>query len=194
MRNAVIRILFVALAAAWLGGCGSSNVLSQLGKPSTTAEQPVDAQADGEKAMAQVEPAVPPPGSQQGLLGSNPEDDLSLGKKYYRAADFGLAEKHFRRAVETHANDAESWIGLAASYDQLRRFDLADRAYTQAIRIAGPTVEIINNQGYSLMLRGKYREAAAKLAQAAAKAPENAYVKNNIRLLAESSHQKKAIE
>jgi Flp pilus assembly protein TadD len=194
MRNVLIRILFVALAAAWLAGCGSSNVLNQLGKPAATSEQAADAQADGDKAMAQAEPAMPPAGSQQGLLGGNPEDDLSLGKKYYRAADFGLAEKHFRRAAETHSTDAEAWLGLAASYDQLRRFDLADRAYKQAIRIAGPTVEIINNQGYSLMLRGKYREAAAKLAQAAAKAPENAYVKNNIRLLAESTHQKKAIE
>jgi Flp pilus assembly protein TadD len=140
------------------------------------------------------EAAMPPPGSQAGLLGSNPEDDLSLGKKYYRSGSYGLAEKYFRRAVETHANDAEAWLGLAAAYDQLRRFDLADRAYTQAIRIAGPTVEIVNNQGYSLMLRGKYREAAAKFAQAATKAPENQYVKNNIRLLAEATHQKKAIE
>jgi Flp pilus assembly protein TadD len=31
----------------------------------------------------------------------------------------------------------------------LRRFDLADRAYGQAIRIVGPTAEILNNQGYS---------------------------------------------
>jgi Tfp pilus assembly protein PilF len=193
MRNVVIRILFVALAGAWLGGCGTSSVLGEANKPATVTET-VTIEQTVETTSPPVTEVLPPPGSQQGLLGSNPEDDLSLGKKYYRAADFGLAEKHFRRAVETHANDAEAWLGLAASYDQLRRFDLADRAYVQAIRIAGPTVEIINNQGYSLMLRGKYREAAAKLAQAAAKAPENAYVKNNIRLLAESTHQKKAIE
>jgi Tfp pilus assembly protein PilF len=193
MRNVVIRILLVALAGAWLGGCGTSSVLGEPNKPGTVTET-VTIEQTVETTSLPVTEVLPPPGSQQGLLGSNPEDDLSLGKKYYRAADFGLAEKHFRRAVETHANDAEAWLGLAASYDQLRRFDLADRAYIQAIRIAGPTVEIINNQGYSLMLRGKYRQAAAKLAQAAAKAPENAYVKNNIRLLAESTHQKKAIE
>ena len=44
------------------------------------------------------------------------------------------------------------------------------------------------------MLRGKYAAAAAKFAEAARKAPENPYVKNNIRLLAEATHQKKAIE
>jgi tetratricopeptide (TPR) repeat protein len=204
MRCVALRIVVVALAGVWLAGCGTSSVLSELDKPAADGAQATDAQAivqadtqaDGTKAMAQaVETApMPPPGSSQGLLGSDSQDDLSLGKKYYRAGDFGLAEKHFRQAVETHASDAEAWLGLAASYDQLRRFDLADRAYKQAIRIAGLTVEIINNQGYSYMLRGDYRKAAATLAQAAAKAPENPYVKNNIRLLAESTHQKKAIE
>ena len=72
-------------------------------------------------------------------------DDLSLGKKQFRAANFGLAERHFRRAVEQYPRDLESWVGLAASYDRLRRFDLADRAYDQAMKIAGPSPEILNN-------------------------------------------------
>jgi len=190
MRAALVRILFVALAGAVLTGCNAT-MMSGLDKPA------VSEQGDGTQAMAQA-PETPTAGAaaspQSGLLGSNPEDDLSLGKKYYRASDFGLAEKHFRRAVEVHATDAEGWLGLAASYDQLRRFDLADRAYAQAIRLTGTTVEIINNQGYSYMLRGEYRKAAAKLAEAAKKAPENPYVKNNIRLLAESTHQHKSIE
>jgi Flp pilus assembly protein TadD len=194
MRSA-LRIVLVALFGATLAGCGTSNIFSELGKPAASGEAAAP-DAEGTKAMAQAEQpvVVVPPGSQQGLLGSDPQDDLSLGKKYFRAGAYGLAEQHFRRAVETHANDAESWVGLAASYDQLRRFDLADRAYAQAIRIAGPTPEIVNNQGYSLMLRGKYAAAAAKFAEAARKAPENPYVKNNIRLLAEATHQKKAVE
>jgi Flp pilus assembly protein TadD len=190
MRAAVVRILFVAFAGAVLAGCNTT-MMSGLDKPALSEP------GDGTQAMAQASeaPALGAPASpQSGLLGSNPQDDLSLGKKYYRAGDYGLAEKHFRQAVELHAVDAEAWLGLAASYDQLRRFDLADRAYAQAIRLTGSTVEIINNQGYSYMLRGEYRKAAAKLAEAAKKAPENPYVKNNIRLLAESTHQHKSIE
>jgi tetratricopeptide (TPR) repeat protein len=194
MRWVALRIAVVALAGGWLAGCAASNGVGEFNKPAAVTGEPSDAPADGAMAQAAEPAPMPPPGSGQGLLGSNPEDDLSLGKKYYRAGDFGLAEKHFRQAVETHASDAEAWLGLAASYDQLRRFDLADRAYAQATRIAGRTVEIINNQGYSYMLRGDYRKAAATLAQAAAKAPDNPYVKNNVRLLAESTHQKKAIE
>jgi Flp pilus assembly protein TadD len=187
----VIRVLLVSLAGLWLAGCGTSHMAADLSKPAAPGGEVVAETTTPAPAGAAV---VPPPGSQAGLLGSDPQDDLSLGKKYYRAGAYGLAEKYFRRAAETHPSDAETWLGLAAAYDQLRRFDLADRAYAQAIRLAGPTVEIINNQGYSLMLRGKYAAAAAKFAQAARKAPDNAYVKNNIRLLAESRHQKKAIE
>jgi Flp pilus assembly protein TadD len=193
----------VMLLGVWLAGCGTTTTTIITGDPSDSASpaESVSAKDSIDTTTlayavppAAAEPAMPPPGSQAGLLGSNPQDDLSLGKKYYRSGSYGLAEKYFRRAVETYANDAEAWLGLAAAYDQLRRFDLADRAYAQTIRIAGPTVEIVNNQGYSLMLRGKYREAAAKFAQAAAKAPENVYVKNNIRLLAEATHQRKSIE
>src|SRR5262249_32250520 len=39
------------------------------------------------------------------LLGKDPYDDLNLGRKYFRSANFGLAEKHFRRAVESHPRD-----------------------------------------------------------------------------------------
>jgi Flp pilus assembly protein TadD len=186
----VVRVVLLSLAGIWLAGCGTNHMAADL-----SVAAPGGNPAAVEQAVATDGAVVmPPPGSQAGLLGSNPEDDLSLGKKYYRAGAYGLAEKSFRRAVETHPSDAEAWLGLAASYDQLRRFDLADRAYAQAIRIAGPTVEIVNNQGYSLMLRGKYRAAAMKLAEAARKAPDNPYIRNNIRLLAESRLQKKAIE
>jgi Flp pilus assembly protein TadD len=140
------------------------------------------------------QPTVPVASAKPGLLGSDPNDELSLGKKHYRANDYGLAEKHFRRAVETHPRDAEAWLGLAASYDRLRRFDLADRAYAQAIGIVGPTVAILNNQGYSYMLRGDYKRARAALAIAQRKDPANKYVQNNLRLLEESYRRGKTVE
>jgi Flp pilus assembly protein TadD len=78
-----------------------------------------------------------------------PKDDLTLGKKHFRESRYGLAELHFRRAVESRKGDAEAWLGLAASYDRLKRFRLADRAYAQALKISGPTAELLNNRGYS---------------------------------------------
>lgn len=130
----------------------------------------------------------------KGLLGSDPYDELSLGKKYFRTSNYGLAEEHFRAAVEKHPRDAEAWIGLAASYDRLRRFDLADSAYGQAVGIVGPTVEILNNQGFSYMLRGDHKRAHAALAAAQRKDPGNKYVQNNLRLLEESYRKGKSVE
>ena len=91
-----------------------------------------------------------------------------------------------------HPRDAEAWLGLAASYDRLRRFDLADRAYAEAIKIVGATVEILNNQGYSYMLRGDYKRARAKLLLADRKDPGNKFVANNLQLLAESTTARQA--
>ena len=83
---------------------------------------------------------------------------------------------------------------MAAPYDRLRRFELADRAYNQAIGIVDPTAEILTNQGYSYMLRGDCKRARAKLADAQRKEPGNRVVQNNIQLLEESSRKGKAIE
>ena len=52
-------------------------------------------------------------------MGVDPNDDLSLAKQYYRQGNYGLAERYFRRAVESGPRDAEAWLGLAASYDRL---------------------------------------------------------------------------
>jgi Flp pilus assembly protein TadD len=127
------------------------------------------------------------------LLGADPNDDLSVGKKYFQQGSYGLAEKHFRKAVELHPRDAESWVGLAASYDRLKRFDLADRAYEQAIKLIGATPEVMNNQGFSYMLRGDYRRARTTLVAAQAKDPKSPYIANNLRLLDESARKAKGI-
>src|SRR5436305_13408948 len=84
----------------------------------------------------------------------------------FNRGDFCIAERYFREATEKAPKDPTAWIGLAASYDRIARFDLADRAYAYAIRLVGPTTEILNNQGYSYMLRGDLNAARAKFSQA----------------------------
>jgi Flp pilus assembly protein TadD len=132
--------------------------------------------------------------SSTGLAGEDPKGDLELGRRHYRENSFGLAEQHFRRAVEKGPKDVEAWIGLAASYDKLKRFDLADRAYEQAIRLAGPTPEILNNQGYSYLLRGDRQKARRTLLAARAKDPGNPYIQNNLNLLDESLRDGAAVK
>ena len=62
------------------------------------------------------------------------------------------------------------------------------------MKIAGPTAEILNNKGYSLMLRGDYRNAHETLLQAHAQDPSNPYIKNNLELLEVSFRKGKAIQ
>src|SRR5688572_28665526 len=77
--------------------------------------------------------------SPEGFVAS--DDPAYLGREHFARANYALAERHFQRAVEINPSDAPSWIGLAASYDQLGRFDLADRAYATAARLSGNTYE-----------------------------------------------------
>jgi Flp pilus assembly protein TadD len=112
-----------------------------------------------------------------------PKDDLALAKDHFRARNYGLAELHFRRAVERAKGDAEAWLGLAASYDQLKRFRLADRAYAQALALMGPRPELLNNRGYSYLLRGDLAKASRDLSEAQALDPDDERIRNNLKTL-----------
>jgi Flp pilus assembly protein TadD len=191
------RVLLAAMASlVLLSGCETSSKLGDL----MQSRQP-DPPAGSLEEAAKGEPITTgtvtdelPPATSSGLFGSDPNDDLSLGKKHYRAANYGLAERHFRRAVESHPRDAEAWLGLAASYDRLRRFDLADRAYKEAIAIHGETPEVLNNKGYSYILRGDYPRAREILLAAQAKDPKSPYIRNNLELLDKSFRRGKAVQ
>jgi Flp pilus assembly protein TadD len=124
---------------------------------------------------------------------SDPNDDLSLAKQNFREDNYGQAERFFRKAAEAGPKGAEAWLGLAASYDRLKRFDLADRAYGEVIKIAGPTPEILNNQGYSYMPQGQLARAREILLSAQAKDPGNSYAKNNLALIEDSVRAGKAV-
>src|SRR5258705_5016082 len=152
MRMRRGRVLVAALGSlVWLNGCETSTKLTDLfskksDDPSTTASASADPATTGSTERL---PEGAPPGTPPGLFGSDVYDDLNMGKKFYRTGNYGLAERYFRRAVESHPRDAEAWLGLAAAYDQLKRFDLADPAYEQAGGIVRPNPETLTNTGYS---------------------------------------------
>jgi Flp pilus assembly protein TadD len=180
-----VRLALGAACLMWLAGCETTSKLSDPLAPQASAT--ADSQPTGS-----VDKKGPPPVSPE-LLGTDPNDDLNIGKNYFRQGSYGLAERHFRKAVELHPRDGEAWVGLAASYDRLKRFDLADRAYAQAIRILGTTPELLNNQGFSYLIRGDYRRARATLLAAQSQAPDNPFIKNNLRLLQESERKGKSV-
>jgi tetratricopeptide (TPR) repeat protein len=200
MRSSQGRVVIALACFVALGGCETSTKLGDFFHRSDEAPTgalaeatPDDPGTTGSISADNLGPDKISAADAE-LLGSDPSDDLNLGKKQYRAGNFGLAERYFRRAVELHPRDAEAWVGLAAAYDRLRRFDLADRAYAQVTAIIGPTAEVLNNRGYSYMLRGDYPHARTTLLAAAAKDPKNPYIKNNLELLDKSFRSGKAVQ
>jgi Flp pilus assembly protein TadD len=154
------------VAALFVGGCVAdqnsvdpSAVVSATPPPTTTVQDP-------------------------GELKYYPSDEpLKLGLEHFDRGDFGLAAKYFEDAVAKAPEDVTAWVGLAASYDRVGRFDLADRAYGQAIKLAGETPQILNNRGYSYMLRGRLVEARRQLLKAYEKEPKNPTITDNLALL-----------
>jgi Flp pilus assembly protein TadD len=196
MRVGLVRAS-VLLACVWLAGCETTGLKLpwQSGGDNGSSETPSDTTGTiNPPPPAEVTTITGGTPSSTGVSGEEPRSDLQLGKRYYRENQFGNAEKYFRHAVEQSPKDLEAWIGLAASYDKLKRFDLADRAYNQAIRLAGPTPEILNNQGYSYMLRGDRHRARQILLAAQAKDPKNPYIQNNLDLLDESFAKRKDLK
>jgi Flp pilus assembly protein TadD len=114
------------------------------------------------------------------------DESVRLGLEHFKRGLYGLAASYFLEATERSPRDATAWLGLAASYDRLGRFDVADHAYDRAVALLGETPEILNDRGYSCMLRSDFVCARNYLSRAYELAPNNPYVLNNLKLLAAS--------
>lgn len=130
----------------------------------------------------------PATGQNPGDVKYYPSDQPArLGIQRFYEGNFGLAQQYFQDAVEKSPSDVTAWIGLAASYDRLGRFDLADQAYGAAAKLEGSTVRLLNNEGYSYMLRGDLKTARVKFQSALRLDPSNETTLNNIKLLNDST-------
>ena len=207
MRLKAVQTLVIVAASVSLAGC---NVTSDVGglfsgrsdraaargdmppPPSSTevtgSIAPRNSAEPSREATAQ-EPARHEPAPQVSaptapvLPGTDGKDDVSRGRALFRAGNFAEAELAFDRAARMNPRDPEAWLGLAACYDRMRRFELADRAYVRAVAINGTTSEILNNQGFSYLLRGDLTRARNMLTAAQKKDPGNQYVQNNLQML-----------
>jgi Flp pilus assembly protein TadD len=115
------------------------------------------------------------------------DEPLRMGIEHFNRGHYGIAQRYFLDATEKAPKDPTAWIGLAAAYDRIGRFDLADRAYFFATKLVGETTEILNNQGYSYMLRGDLVNARKKFIKAYEREPNNPTIANNLQLLNSSS-------
>jgi tetratricopeptide (TPR) repeat protein len=176
----------VLLASAFIiAGCITDETPTAYGVAAAPpAPSPVQLAAGFPDTQQGVPPLKTPTIRQNADALYYPSDEpLRLGIEYFNRGNFGLAERYFRDAVEKAPRDASAWIGLAASYDRLGRFDLADRAYRAAVQLVGETTALLNNRGYSYMLRGDLKTARQYFLRAYRRQPGNPTIINNLKLL-----------
>jgi Flp pilus assembly protein TadD len=163
-----LRRLIPALACCWL-------TVGLAACDYTTREAAI---------LAPVDPPGGDPVQEPTDVKYYPSDEpVRVGLEHFNRGNYGMAQRYFKDAVEKSPKDVTAWVGLAASYDRIRRFDLADQAYAQAIRLGGKTVQVLNDQGYSYMLRGNLSAARRKFEEAYSLDPGNPVIANNLQLL-----------
>ena len=153
--NLAIHVV-LAWTLATLGGCSSLKMQGRL-----------------DVTTASIAPADQRPS----------DEPIKAGREHFARSDYGLAEKKFRAVAEVNPSSVGAWIGLAASYDRLRRFDLAEKAYEQVLKHGCRTAPILNNLGYHYRLMGNKKKANEYLQEAAQGDPGNPYIRGNLKLV-----------
>lgn len=172
MRRQVGRYLSYGLFAAMavtLAGCSTANL---------------GASAFGSSKLAAAE--IPDIGNYTA------ERALVEARAHFRNSDYGHSAALYKRVVELSPKNPEGYVGLSASYDRLRRFDLSDRVYAALYELSGGTAQYYNNVGYSYMLRGNLTAALSNFRKAEKLAPGNVVISNNIQILADAAAASRA--
>ena len=125
-------------------------------------------------------------GLDQQAAGSDPylagRDALSQGA-------IGLAVEQFRRALRSDPDSVPALNGLAVSYDEIGRFDVAQDLYHRALNLAPQSVQTLNNLGRSLIRQGDAGSAVPylSLARERAQPPLVSVVEGNLHLAQQSA-------
>lgn len=108
---------------------------------------------------------------------------VAHAQEQFSGGHYGSAVDAYAKTVEKDPLNADGWLGLAAAYDQVGRFDEADKAYAKVQELVGATPSVLNNLGYSYLLRGNLDKSRQTLEAAYRGDPGNPYILNNIDIL-----------
>ncbi len=176
MKSGLKIIALVLMAASPIAGCSTS--------ATSTHNNTIDhggaltAHYETERGYRRV-----PRSDHVSRKSGQAEKFVVAGQDHFRDQNFGLAEKQFRKAVEAQSDNATAWLGLAASLDQLGRFEFSDRAYKQLAELKQGNARVLNNIGYSHLLRGNYQKSRNYLNRAQVIDPSLEEIEGNIHLL-----------
>ena len=133
---------------------------------------------DADKPRKDLPPTVPDVPSGQ---------ELVAARTAFETGNFGFSARYFEQALRAAPDDMEACLGLAASYDWLYRFDLADPVYGTCRKIDEDNFLYFNNVGFSHLLRGELGKASVNFSQAGALRPGHPVVETNMKILRDAS-------
>jgi len=93
---------------------------------------------------------------------------LAKGRMLFARGEFALAADAFQKAARYDPKSADAYNGLAASYDQLGRYDLSRRYYELALAQAPEDGRVLRNFARSMLRQGNQLAARKLIAEAAA--------------------------
>ena len=109
-------------------------------------------------------------------------DPIERGKAQFASRQYGLAIRSFTVALTGDKRSIPALNGIAASYDMLGRFDVADKFYNRALLIEPRSATVLNNVGYSHLMRGDRETGERFLKLAASIDSKNPIVQVNLML------------
>ena len=119
------------------------------------------------------------------LLGSNPHDALMLERATIAAFNTNaLAQASDLAARATAEPDASwrAWNAAGAIADLNRDFANADADYAKSLQLSADRPEVLNNIGWSHLLRGDWQGAVEPLQRAASLLPGSTRIADNLDL------------
>lgn len=98
----------------------------------------------------------------------------------------GKATAFVDKALASKNPSWRAWNAKGVLCDFSEDWNCADAAFETASKLKPDEPEIINNQGWSLLLRGKWQQALNLLQQAAILDPKSQRIRNNVELAQEA--------
>lgn len=99
-----------------------------------------------------------------------------------RLRKINKAATYLTRATTLPGCTWRAWNGLAVAADMQAEWATSDRAYAKAREMAPQRAEVLNNEGWSLLLRGHWDQALENLKSAALLDPTSERIADNLEL------------
>lgn len=119
------------------------------------------------------------------LAALHPTESLTLertGIAAFHLRKLDLAAVALKAATAIPGASWRAWNARGALADTARDWEQADQAYAQATELAPERAELLNNRGWSLMLRGQWSEALPLLERAGGLDSKSRRIADNLEL------------